>query len=469
MDYMRLRLRLATASICLVLSSSALGQSAPPLPAPTGQPMTIDFSTDPVLRLGHEQAGFASFRSAIATAVERHPSIAEIAASEDEARAALSEARLAQLPTVDLSISSYHVISRAFSNDPFNIIERSRPLQRTDALLSAQQILVDFGASARRVTAAGARLRAAAADVEAAADRVAVGAVAAWYDVFSFRALVALTEAFIASQRDLRAAVEIRIRQGVSAEGDLARVDSYIAQAETHLAQFRRTLANAEARFAELTGSPPGALQRAPTPANAAVGREEAVLAAEQSATVRSAQAQSDAARDEARAARADRLPRVAVGVDAGRYGVIENARDYDIRGNIGLRYRLFGGYGARADQASARARAADAHADRVREEAGRDAAIAWSDVRALEEQLTALEASYIASRRSRDVIAERFRAARGTLFDVVAAEDSYFESATAYIQALTELDAARYVLLSKMGRLLDTLHIDSDRFGGRG
>ena len=31
-----------------------------------------------------------------------------------------------------------------------------------------------------------------------------------------------LTEAFIASQRDLRAAVEIRIRQGVSAEGDLA-------------------------------------------------------------------------------------------------------------------------------------------------------------------------------------------------------------------------------------------------------
>ena len=89
--------------------------------------------------------------------------------------------------------------------------------------------------------------------------------------------------------------------------------------------------------------------------------------------------------------------------------------------------------------------------------------------MRALEEQLTAIEASYIASRRSRDVIAARFRAARGTLFDVVAAEDSYFSSATAYIQALTELDAARYVLLSRMGRLLDTLHIDSDRLGGRG
>ena len=439
------------------------------MPAPTGQPMTIDFSSDPVLRLRREQSGFEQFRAAIATAVERHPGTAEIAAGEDEARATLAEARQAQLPTVDLNLTSYRVISRDFSDDPFNIIERSRPRQRTDALLSVQQTLFDFGATARRITAAGARLRAAGADLEAAADRVALGAVAAWYDVFSFRALVSLTEAFVASQRDLRAAVEIRIRQGVSADGDLARVDSYIAQTETRLAQFRRTLANAEARFTELTGTPPTLLERAPNPGPAVASRDDAVLAAEQSATVRSASAQSDAARDEARAARADRLPRIAVGVDAGRYGVIETDRDYDIRGNIGLRYRIFGGGDARSDQAAARARAADAHASRIREEAGRDAAIAWSDVRALEEQLTALEASYIASRRSRDVIAERFRAARGTLFDVVAAEESYFESATAYIQALTELDAARYVLLSRMGRLLDTLQIDADQLRGEG
>ena len=184
---------------------------------------------------------------------------------------------------------------------------------------------------------------------------------------------------------------------------------------------------------------------------------------------MRSAEAIADASRRDARAARADRLPQLTAGVDAGRYGVIENDRDYDIRGRVALRYRIFGAADARAEQYEARARAADARAPRTREEAERDAAIAWSDVRALEQQLEALEASYIASRRSRDVIAERFRAARGTLFDVVAAEDAYFESATAYIQALTELDAARYVLLSRMGRLLDALEIDTDRLRGEG
>ena len=36
-------------------------------------------------------------------------------------------------------------------------------------------------------------------------------------------------------------------------------------------------------------------------------------------------------------------------------------------------------------------------------------------------------------------------------------------------LPSLTELDAARYVLLSRMGRLLDTLHIDADQLRGEG
>ena len=149
----------------------------------------------------------------------------------------------------------------------------------------------------------------------------------------------------------------------------------------------------------------------------------------------------------------------LSAGVDAGRYGVFENDRDYDIRGRVALRYRLFGG--ADAARRAVRGPRPRRRRPRHRASARRPSATPPSpgrDVRALEQQLDALEASYIASRRSRDVIAERFRVARGTLFDVVAAEDAYFESATAYIQALTELDAARYVLLSRMGRLLDAL-----------
>src|SRR5437868_1405086 len=205
---------------------SPYGPQAQGLPAPTGRPLEIDFNNDPVLRLRHIETTFEPFRAAIASAVENHPGTLEAAANEDEALGALEEARMGQLPTVDLNVTSYRVLSRDFSNDPFNIIERSRPRQRTDATLSVTQTLWDFGSTQRRIRAAGARLRAAGADLEAQADRIALNAIAAWYDVFAYRAMVALTEAFSASQRDLRQAVELRIRQGVSAESDLSRVDS---------------------------------------------------------------------------------------------------------------------------------------------------------------------------------------------------------------------------------------------------
>ena len=456
----------AIAAMLAGIQASAQG----PLPEPTGRPMEIDFSSDPVLQLRRQQTSFEAFRASIASAVERHPGTAEAVAGEDEAMGVLREARSASMPTVDATVTSYRVIARDFSNDPSNIIERSRPIQRTDAILSAQQTIFDFGATQRRISAAGARLRAAGAELEAIGDRVALNAVAAWYDVFAYRALVSLTEAFVESQRELRVAVEIRIREGASAEGDLARIDSYIAQALTRLARFQRQLANAEARFTELTGAPPPPdLNRAPTPGGTIMTRDDAALASMDAPEVRTARALADASRQEARAARADELPQISAGIDAGRYGVFENERDYDIRGRIAMRWRLLGNTEARSDQASARARSADARAERIAEEAARDAAIAWSDVRALERQLEAIETAYIASRRSRDVIAERFRAARGTLFDVVAAEDAFFESATSYIQSLTELDAARYILLSRTGRLLEVLRIDADQLRGEG
>lgn len=450
--------------------AAAVPAVAQQLPSPTGRPLEIDFADDPVLALQRQQAPLDSFRTIVALAVARNPALGEAVAGVDEAEAGIEEAEAIMLPNGEVSLTRYQVLTRDFSNDPENIIERSRPSERTDALASLQQILYDFGAGHDRIRGAGARLRAASAEIDASADRVALSAIAAWYDLFGYRALVALSAAYVDSLEDMRGEVQARIREGVSAETDIALADAYIARAQSRLAQFRRQLAGAEARFRAVTGvAPPASLERAPVPVRDISTRDEAILAAATNANVRSADAQAEAARHQANAARADRLPQLSASVDAGRYGVFENDRDYDVRARATIRYRLFGGTDAQGEQASARARGASARADRIRDEAERDAAVAWSDVRALEQQLTALRSTYIASRRARDAIAERFRAARGSLFDVVESEDSYFASATAFIQGLTELDAQRYVLLSRTGQLLDALSISPTSLGRDG
>lgn len=456
--------------ILLAVLSGAQVQAPPPsaapapvtqLPLPTQDPLAIDRADDPILALARGGTAEADFLALVRQAVERNPRVDEAVASIAEAEAGEDEALAGYFPTADLTVQGTRSIARNFeSNDPEDIVERSRALGRSDALLTIEQMIFDFGATANRISAASARLRSASAQAESAADQVALRAIAAWYDVFAYRALVTLGGAFADNQDTLRTAVGTRISQGVSAPGDLPRVESYIASAQTDLARYRRQVANAEARFEEMFGVPaPADLGRAPVIGTPAMTKEMAQFLARSAPDVESAEALARAARRDARAQKASTLPTVSAGIDAGKYGLRDN--DYDVRGRLTLRHRIAGATVARVDQTEARADAADARASRVRNEAEREASIAWSDVKALEQQLAALESSYVASRQSRDVLAERFRVARGTLFDLLESESGYFGVAASYIRAIIELDAARYVLLSRTGQLLPTLNID--------
>lgn len=431
------------------------------LPLATDDPLHLDLASDPVLQLARTSAPVAVFRRAIAAAVARDPALDEVEAQRDEAQGARDEARARRLPVADLGLTGYRVFGRAFSNDPDNALERLRPRSRTDATVRVQQPLFDFGAGAARVGAGNARLAAAAASVDDVATQLGLRAIAAWYSVYGLRALVRLGESFATSQRVLRGQVEQRVTQGIAAPGDVAQVDGYLAASDTELAGFRRQLAAAEAQYTATVGAPaPPTLGRAPEPDLTAIGPAVLDAAAAALPAVRAARLSAQAARQDARAAGAERLPQLTAGVDFGRYGVFETARDYDLRGNLALTVRLGGGVAQRAAQARARASGADARLRRVREEADRDARIALSDVEALTAARDSIEANYIASRRSRDVLAERFRVARGTLFDLIVAQNNFLAVAARYIQTVTELDTARYALLARTGRLLPALGI---------
>ncbi|WP_343752489.1 TolC family protein [Sphingomonas japonica] len=439
------------------------------LPAPSADPLAIDPGSDPILRLARESGDPLVFRQSIQAAVGRHPSIAEAEARRDEARAARNEARTLELPVIDMSLSYFRTVDRAFTDDPQNVLERSRPTFRTDETLRLQAPVFDFGSAKSRIAAGNRRLEASVAGIDDVSVQLALRGVDSWYRVFGYRALVGLAESFLASQTELRAAIAERVEQGVSAPGDVAQVESYIAAAQTQLAGFKRSLANAEAQYRQVIGVPaPPGLGRAPTATLVPTSRERAEADSQNIPAVEAARLNAVAAREDARAARGDALPGLGVGVDAGRYGLLENAGDYDVRASVTLTQRLFGGATQRIDQAKARARGAGATYDRIRVEAARDAAIAWSDVEALAESAAAIENNYIATRQSRDVLVERFRVSRGTLFDVLSAETNYFNVASRYIETVTELDIARYALLARTGKLLDGFGIAPARLEAR-
>lgn len=453
-----------TLLLALLLQGTLVPVRAQPLalPAPVADPLAMDLDTDPLLAIEREVAATADFHALLERALEANPSIREAEARNLEAIAGRNVARAGQLPSGDLSVSSFRTLAREFSNDPQNIIERSRARQRTDATISLNQPLFDFGASADRIAAAQQRVVGSEARFAATAEDVGLRAVAAWYELFAMRTLVALGEALDMSQQSLGEAIDRRIAEGVSARSDRVRVDGAVAASRARLAGYRRGQASAEARFGELLGAPPARLLRAPVARTVTDLKGDALEQVVDAApAVRAAQADADAAARDADAVRADLFPTVSASIEAGRYGVFETDIDYDVRARLSVRLRLFGGGDARADQAAARAMADVARAQRIRQESLRDVRVAASDVTALEDQLKALRNSYIAAKISRDVLVERFRVARGSLFDVLSAEDAYFATATAYVQAIVDLDIARYVLLARTGQLLPALGFD--------
>lgn len=456
------------------LLAAALAQSAPlraqdyldpaaaRLPEPSTAPLVGTEASDPILAIAAAQADEAAFHQVIAEALKANPSLTEGRADGAAALASRRAAEAAQLPRVDLALSANRAIAREFSNDPDNLIERARGSGRVDATASLEQIILDFGASRRRIDAAIERIGAAEAEFDRKSEAVALRAISAWYDLFAFGHLTELAQNFIIRNDELRAAVDSRIAQGVAAPVERARVDGAAASARLRLAQYAREYENARARFRELFAfEAPTRIARAPAPELARMSDDALTARAAGSSPVRVAEASARAARADATAARADNQPNITAGVDAGRFGLYEpGRRDYDIRGRVTFRYRLFGPGDARADEARARAEAAEARAVSARLEAEREARIAWADVGTLGDMLAAYRADYLASKVTRDAVVERFRVARGTLFDALDAEDRLFLAAANYIRAMSERDAATFVALARSGDLLRFLKI---------
>jgi adhesin transport system outer membrane protein len=171
------------------------------------------------------------------------------------------------------------------------------------------------------------------------------------------------------------------------------------------------------------------------------------------------ARAEAAAAEAALGAARSDRLPRVDVRVSGSAYDVLRGSDPaYDVRAQLTLRQRfsIGGGEAARVAELAARRRAAGLAVDRVAAATERELRTSAADVAGLGGSLAPLQAAYLDSRRARDLFAEQFRVSRGTLFDVLRAEQDLLNAAFTLAQANYDLDVAHFTLLARQGGLME-------------
>ncbi len=454
------------AVLAAILVAAPADADALRLPPPGREPQRIDFVGDPLLVFLAGAAPPEAFRTAIADAVTRHPATLEAGALRDDAGATRRAAGSAMFPRLDAAIlASRSLASRFDTGTAF--VESLQPRGRADAVLGAEQLLWDFGATGARIAAASARLRAASSNAQGVAAATALRAVAAWYDVLAGQALADLSDALVARHAAILADTRARAAAGVGSAADVARAEAGHADAIGDSARYTQALAAARARYSEVFGADaPARPPRPLPPVSSAPDMAAAALMSHATPDVVAAIAGADSARIEARAAVAEALPRVAAGVNASRYDVFGSTHDFDVRGQVSLRQSLSlgGAEAARIAGARARARAAGFASDRAGADAERDAMVAFADAGILDRTLAARETAYRANRRARDAMAEQFRLSRGDLTDVLRAEQAYFAAAAALLQASIDRDMARYTLLARTGELLPLFALQKAR-----
>jgi outer membrane protein, adhesin transport system len=414
--------------------------------------------TDAVLALVQGTTDVESFKSSVATAVSNHPRVGEAISAQREAKQQINEVRAGLLPTLDAGINLDRSLTRRFDGDR-NLNEAFRPKERIDAQVTGAQLITDFGATRHRVKSASFSAGAAEEDARLAAEQVTLDAVAAWDDLALAQALVQLGDAFVARHRQILADTQLRFDQGVGPKSDVARVEAYLANIEGQVARFRRDLASARARYREaFNAPPPTSLLRAPVLNSQASTLEEALaLAQKNNPLMARATKRADGADEDYAAAKADRLPRLSLQLDGTRFDAFSNKADFDVRGRLVSRYPLFSGglRSARAAQALQRLKSAEAAQARTQAEIERDVAIAYEDVTALQAQRDTLLRSYQANQRALGFFVEQFKVARGTLLDLLQAEQDAFETSVAYARGQMEYTYAKNVLLTRTGELL--------------
>ena len=401
--------------------------------------------------------GREEFSAQIKNAVKSHPVMRAEDASRNIARAELRAARAALYPRLSANLSGDYAVAREFGAGTNNVVDALRPRRQFNAGLGADQLLFDGGATFARIRAARARTSEAAHSLSARINDLALSALSTYHDVVTHQAIIALGADYIERHKQLLADVKERERLGAGSQADVLRVRARLAAAMARVNEIEESARLAEIRYEEFFGMPPGRLRSPSFDGLLVNSRDEAAaLALERNPDIAVALAQAKAAAEDHRAAKGSRFPEVRANANAVKYGVFGDDDDYDVRVGVNVNYDLFDwARGANIKAAAGAAEQADAERERVRREVERDAAIAFERQSASSERLEALSQAIVAHHGARDLVAERFRVARGELIDLLQAENDYFEAGVAYLAGAADRDMAIYEMMEFTGELL--------------
>ncbi len=335
--------------------------------------------------------------------------------------------------------------------------------------LTLNQMLFDGGFTPSEVKRLGYAKLTRYYELTEVSETVALEAVRAYSDVLRYRELVDAATQNYAEHKQTAALVEERAKAGVGRGVDVEQAAGRLALAESNLLTELTNLHDVSARYLRVVGEKPPAIlppfaqqfRLGTMPSSVEVLMRDGLQG---SPTLNAAVENVRAYRQAIETRKSFYKPRVDFRAyqnwDSNTGGVTGTTRVQGIE--LVLAYNLYRGGGD-----SARERQAVAQGEQARdlqEKACRDVrqtlSIAYSDVRAIGEQLRYLDQHRLSAEKSREAYRQQFEIAQRTLLDLLDSQNEYFEASRAYINARHTQIVAQARTLAGMGQLVASMGV---------
>ena len=403
-----------------------------------------------------------SVRDAILQAVQSNPAVGEAAANRRATETELRQVQSTLLPQVRLE--------GRIGPEKFNDRDLLVPPLGNNTWLSgrtgsvvARQLVWDGFTSINEIWRQTARVDAAAHRTHERTELIALDATEAYIDVARYTRLVALAQENVAAHKRIYSNVNSRFQGGRAGEGDLQQALERVAAAEAALAEFRRSLDDARAKFRKVVGLEPINL-RFPGRLPSLPGSRDESLAVtlRHNPTIKAAQSDSQAAKYAFHATTGAFMPTVAL---EGRALAGENSdgvfgRRDELSGKVVATWDIFrGGQDLwRRSEMAERYTEQSMRLARLQRDAYEAIDKAWAARTITNDRVAALTRQIDADRKVIIAYGKEYELGQRSLIDLLNAQNQLFNGLVSLESSRSVLVFADYQLLAAMGQLLTYL-----------
>src|SRR3954453_7575646 len=411
-----------------------------------------------------------SITDALREAAKSHPGVGEASANRRATEAELRQTQSTLLPQVRIEANygreKFDQSASVISGSALPIPALGTGVWRDGNQQSVvvRQLLFDGFASIHDIWRQSARVNAAASRVKERTELIALDAAEAYVDVVRYLRLVGLAEQNVANHERIFANVKSRFSGGRAGEGDLEQARERVESARAALAEFRKSLDDARAKYRKVVGLEaynvrfPGPLGGMPA------SRDEALAVAVRfNPTIRAAQSDVDAAKHAFRVTDGAFVPNVSL---EGRATHYDNTYPFlgvthdDYSGKVVMSWDIFRGgqdVWRRSEMAERHTEATMRHA-RLQRDALESIDKAWAARTITATRVAALTRQLAADRKTIAAFDKEYELGQRSLIDLLNAQNQYFNAAVSLTSARGVVVFADYQLLAAMGTLLEYL-----------